>query len=193
MMRSAHLAPQRWRPDCPEPGTALSAHSDLLGHPGCETKLVAGSQRLLAVGSEAVQKVAGHAEARMPAGTRCPDWKANHMQPDDANRPVSRDTISRGDAIRYRDRSRARLRAATAAAGLASVLTAGAVAYTLPGSHTATVADGGSHSGSATASRAKSSTSSSSTSTKSGSSDGLQGTAAPSVSSGTAQVTSGGS
>ena len=122
-----------------------------------------------------------------------PDWKAKQMQRDDANRPGSRDTVSRSDAIGYRERSRARLRAATAAAGLASVLTAGAVAYALPGSHTATVADGTTRSGSATASRAKSSTSSSSTSTKSGSSDGLQRTAAPAASSGTSQVTSGGS
>lgn len=115
------------------------------------------------------------------------------MQPDNAKRPVSQASVSRGDAIRYRERSRARLRAATAVAGLASVLTAGAVAYALPGSHTATVADGVSHSGSATTSHAKSSTSGSSESAKSGSSDGLQRTAAPSASSGTAQVTSGGS
>jgi hypothetical protein len=163
------------------------------GAPRFETRLVAGSERLLAVDTEAVQKLPGQAEVRRLAGTRGPDWKANHMQPDDAPRLRNRDAVSRGDAIRHRERSRARLRAATAVAGLASVLTAGGVAYTLPGSHTTAVAARVSRSGSATANRAKSSTSGSSKSTKSGSGDGFERTAAPSASSAAAQVASGGS
>ncbi len=163
------------------------------GTPGCETKLVAGSKRLLAVDSEAVQKLAGQAEyARML--TPKARLEGKQMGPDDATRPVGRDAVSRGEAIRYRKRSRGRLRAATAGAGLASVLAAGGVAYTLPGSHAATLADRASPgSGSATASRAQSSTSRAAKPSKSGSSDGLQRTTAPSASSGTAEVTSGSS
>ncbi len=83
-----------------------------------------------------------------------------------------------------RDRNRARIRTATAAAGLTSLLAAGAVAYTLPGStHTAT-ASGQSSSSSSDAAASSSS---------SGSGSGLKSTSAPSASSGTGAVTSGGS
>jgi hypothetical protein len=116
------------------------------------------------------------------------------MKPDPAQLPLSRRT---GEAIRYRDRNRGKLRALTAAAGLASVLSAAGVGYTLPGSaHTASVASrgasgagaGGSAGASGTAGSSRSSSSSSASS-----SGGLQRSPAPSASSGSPQVTSGGS
>jgi hypothetical protein len=116
------------------------------------------------------------------------------MKPDPAQLPLSRRT---GEAIRYRDRNRGKLRALTAAAGLASVLSAAGVGYTLPGSaHTASVASRGTSgagaSGSAGASGTAGSSRSSSSSSAS-SSGGLQGSSAPSASSASPQVTSGGS
>ncbi len=87
-----------------------------------------------------------------------------------------------------RDRNRARVRSVTAAAGLASVLAAGAVAYNLPGStHSAAASTQQSSSGSGSAS------SSSAKSSSSSSGSGLKSTTAPSASSGSPAVTSGGS
>jgi len=119
------------------------------------------------------------------------------MKPDPAQIPLSRRT---GEAIRYRDRNRGKLRAVTAAAGLASVLTAAGVGYTLPGSaHTASVASRGT-SGAGASSGADessgagtSSTGGSARSSSSSSGGGLQSSAAPSASTGSPQVTSGGS
>jgi hypothetical protein len=109
------------------------------------------------------------------------------MKPDPAQLPLGRRT---GEAITYRDRNRGKLRAVTAAAGLASVLTAAGVSYTLPGSaRTASVASRGTSS--AGTSTAGSSGSSSSSSSRS--SSGLQNSSAPSGSTGSPQVTSGGS
>ena len=103
------------------------------------------------------------------------------MKPDPASLPGS---LRTGEAIRNRDRNRDKMRAVTAVAGLASVLAAAGVAYTLPGSaHTATVASRVA-SGSA---HASSSTGTSSTGS------GIQGSSAPSASSGSGHVTSGGS
>jgi hypothetical protein len=115
------------------------------------------------------------------------------MKPDPAQLPLRRRT---GEAIRYRDRNRGKLRAVTAAAGLASVLTAAGVSYTLPGSaHTTSVASRGTSSA-GTSSGAGTSTAGSSGSTSSSSSSsgsGLQNSSAPTASTGSPQVTSGGS
>jgi hypothetical protein len=115
------------------------------------------------------------------------------MSPD----PVPPSAGGQTQKIAARDRNRARLRKITATAGLASVLTAAGVAYTLPGSAHATSAQqssGTSSSGSGTGSSgASKSSSGKSSSSSSSSSSGLQGTSAPSSSSGSGQVTSGGS
>src|SRR5215472_13102359 len=112
------------------------------------------------------------------------------MKPDPAQIPLSRRT---GEAIRYRDRNRGKLRAVTAAAGLASVLTAAGVGYTLPGSaHTANVASrgtsgAGASSGAGTSGAddssgaGNSSTGGSARSGSSSSGGGLQGSSAPSA------------
>src|SRR5215469_5484943 len=125
------------------------------------------------------------------------------MKPDPAQVLRSRRT---GEAIRYRDRNRGKLRAVTAAAGLASVLTAAGVGYTLPGSpgstHTAasrvTSGSGSASSsvGTSSSSGSSSSNSANSSSARSSSSSsnrGLQSSSAPSASTGSPQVTSGGS
>lgn len=101
-------------------------------------------------------------------------------------------------AIATRNRNRARLRTVTAAAGLASVLTAAGVTYTLPGSAHATASSIASSSSSTHASTGSAkSGSAQSSSAKSGSgtskSSGLKSSAAPSASSGSGDVTSGGS
>jgi len=100
-------------------------------------------------------------------------------------------------AVARRDKTRARLRAVTAAAGIASVLTAAGVTYSLPGpAHAATAhAASGSSSASGTghSGLAKSAGSSSASSGSGSSGSGFSAAKAPSASSGSGQVTSGGS
>jgi hypothetical protein len=133
--------------------------------------------RGLAAGAETLQKVAGHPGVISPRGRQ-------PMSPDPAQpRPTGR-----APQIAARERSRARIRAVTAAAGLASLVAAGGLAASLPGSTHATATSQRTSGTSSGSGAAKSSGSGSASS-----SGGLQGTSAPSSSSGSGQVTSGGS
>lgn len=98
--------------------------------------------------------------------------------------PAQPRPTDRAPQIAARQRNRARIRAVTVAAGLASLVAAGGVAASLPGS---THASAGSQSTSAASSASSASKSASS------SSNGLQSSSAPSSSSGSGHVTSGGS
>lgn len=94
-------------------------------------------------------------------------------------------------AVAARDRARYRLRAVTAAIGLAGVAAGGAVAYELPGSTHSTASTSGSsatHKSSSAAAGTSGGSTSSSGSTTSGSS-----ATAPTSSSGASNATSGGS
>jgi hypothetical protein len=92
-------------------------------------------------------------------------------------------------AVAARERGRSRLRSVTATIGLASLAAGGALAYELPrATHTKTTS-----SSAAAASGGSASTGSTSTSGTSSASTGLSSAGAPASSSGTSQVTSGGS
>ena len=142
------------------------------------------AQRIPAARSEARQRLAGEAGNLSYQPT-----EGQTMSPDSQS----------ADQAAARDRNRARIRTVTAVAGLTSVLAAGAVAYTLPGStHAATASAQSSSSTSSAAARSSSSGSTSSTSNtgksnSSASGSGLKSTSAPAASSGTSAVTSGGS
>jgi hypothetical protein len=128
-----------------------------------------------------------------------------HQQREEGTRmtPATGQTRDGGrtQRIAARERHRIRLRTITATAGLASVLTAAGVAYSLPGSAHATstqqgssASSGRSASGSSSSGKSSSSTGSSSSGAgSSAASSGLQGSSAPGSSSGSGQVTSGGS
>ncbi len=111
------------------------------------------------------------------------------MTPD----PAPARTARRNAQVAARNRNRARLRAVTVAAGLASVLTAAGVAYNLPGSAHATTTQQSSSTSSGGSAKSAASKSSSSSSSSSSSGSGLKSTSAPATSSGSGQVTSGGS
>ena len=118
--------------------------------------------------------------------------KGRHlMTPDPAQARAARGNAQVAD----RKRNRARLRGVTAAAGLASVLTAAGVAYSLPGSAHATtqVSSSASSGASGRSAASKSSGSAGSSSSSSSSGGGLKSASAPASSSGSGQVTSGGS
>jgi hypothetical protein len=105
-----------------------------------------------------------------------------------------------------RDRGRNRLRAVTAAVGLASVLTVAGVAVALPGATAASArqpaeqgssragtSSSGSGSGASSGGQSSDGTSSAGSSGSASSGSGLKSASAPSASSGSGQVTSGGS
>ncbi len=97
-------------------------------------------------------------------------------------------------AVADRDRGHARLRTVTATAGVMSVVTAGAVAFALPGAHhTASASSASAASGSAAASTRTSGSSGTSAGSSTGSSGLSKASTAPSASSGSGTVTSGGS
>jgi hypothetical protein len=101
-------------------------------------------------------------------------------------------------AVAARERGRSRLRSVTATIGLASLAAGGALAYELPrATHTKTTgvssAGKSTSSSAAAASGGSASTGSTSTSGTSSASTGLSSSGAPASSSGTSQVTSGGS
>jgi hypothetical protein len=105
---------------------------------------------------------------------------------------MNRDRILR--AVAARKRGRAKVRSATTAVGLASVVAAGAVALGLPGSTHKTTSQTStpSSTGSSGSSSSSSSTGSSNSSSNS-SSSGLSSGSTPSASSGSGVATSGGS
>jgi hypothetical protein len=130
-----------------------------------------------------------------PAQKRCRGWPARlgvSVTGIAEGQTMSPDSLppapGRADRAAVRDRNRARIRTVTAAAGLTSILTAGAVAYTLPGSTQAATASAQSSVRSGGSSHL-----SSSGSTSSSSGSALKSTSAPSASSGSPAVTSGGS
>jgi hypothetical protein len=101
----------------------------------------------------------------------------------------NRDALS---AVVARQRGRARLRSATAALGVASLVAAGAIAYTLPGgvTHTATTTSAAGAAGTSAAVHTTSGGSGVATTTTS---SGTGSASASASSSGTSHATSGGS
>jgi hypothetical protein len=125
-----------------------------------------------------------------------PVWTVSATWPTSARRTGRAPMTPAPSAVASRNRNRARLRAVTAAAGIASVLTAAGVTYTLPGPAHATAAhasSGSSKSGSQASAGASSGSSGTGSSGSGSSSSGLRTSAPPSAASGSGQVTSGGS